>query len=663
MKKSIALVLCLLSIVCTIPFATSATVFDDVPDGKWYTEGIEFCYENGYMAGVSDKVFDRNGTLTRAMFVTILASLDNADTSDFANKAHFTDVTPGKWYSGAVNWAFENGLASGLGEGIFGYKNPVTREQIAVFMLAYAEFSNNTHPERNPFDTAARADLSAFDDFQRIHSWALDGVKWAVACSLISGTTETTLDPRGFCTRAQAAVIIRSFMRDIEKKECEHVWVEPDCYNDGYCLICGKLGKLTVGHNWAAPDCENNAYCLRCNSKGEPALGHDWIAPDCESDGYCSRCGEKSQTAIGHDWIPPVCESDGYCSRCNKKGEAALGHDWIAPDCENDGYCSRCDKKSEPALGHSYMIDEDDTTFKTCELCGDITCTGEHRWIDATCTKDGYCALCKDFYESAKGHKIDEYDTCVRCGGEYDPIAGCFHEWVLPDCYNDGYCTICKMKGESSDGHEFENGECNACGLKLCNHSWADATCTRPIHCSLCGEEDPESEPLGHHFAGSMFSCIRCRMIDDPSLSAHTNLIANIQYSGSRYSSFEKALVSSSDEFETILAMNSYSGPVYVISKGIEESGRGIHVQMELTEQAESFSFSFESGLDGEIVSAIGIISKDRSIELSELDCDKIDPDEARTIIELEVARLLDSAESTIERYTNVSLADYGFIE
>ena len=636
MKKSIALILCVLSVICIIPFSVSADVFDDVPDGKWYSEGIKFCYENGYMAGVSERVFDRGGTLTRAMFVTILASLDKADTSDYENKSNFTDVLPGKWYSGAVNWAFENRLASGLGEGIFGYKDPVTREQIAVFMLAYAEFSNATHPERNPFDVSARADLSAFDDAERIHGWALDGVRWAVSLSLISGTSDSALDPRGLCTRAQAAVIIHSFMRDIEKKECEHSWMLPTCVNDGYCSLCGE--------------------------KGEGALGHEWIAPDCQSDGYCSVCGEKSESAVGHEWIAPDCINEGYCSRCNAKGDDALGHEWIEPDCQNDGYCSRCNEKGESAFSHNYITDEDDSQFKICEICGDMTCAAEHLWIDATCTKDGYCALCKDFYESATGHIIDEYDTCIRCGGEYDPVADCFHEWIMPDCYNDGYCTVCGMKGETSDGHEFENGECNHCGIKLCKHKWIDSTCTKPGYCSLCGEEDPESKPLGHRFAGVMFSCVRCGMIDNPSYGAYTNLIANIQMTGSKHSDFEKALVNSADGYETVMAMSSYNSPVCVITTAVEQNGREIGIQTELTESSESLAFTFISELDGESITASGTIAKDRSVEISALDCVGIDPDAATALVRREASRLLESFGLALERYTNLSLSDFGFV-
>ncbi|MBR5489918.1 MAG: S-layer homology domain-containing protein, partial [Oscillospiraceae bacterium] len=36
-----------------------------------------------------------------------------------ASAASFTDVAPGAWYEEAVNWAVENGITTGVGNGLF----------------------------------------------------------------------------------------------------------------------------------------------------------------------------------------------------------------------------------------------------------------------------------------------------------------------------------------------------------------------------------------------------------------------------------------------------------------------------------------------------------------------------------------------------------------
>ena len=180
--------------------------FTDVKEGQWYTEGILWCYHNGYMAGVGKTTFGRKDNVTRAMFVTILAKIDGADTSVY-KKMSFSDVPAGQWYSGTIEWAYQNDYAAGLGEGIFGYKQNVSREQIALFFYTYSS--------KNGIDVTAEADLNGYSDHVRVHSWAYDAVSWAVAKGLISGTSATTLSPRDSATRAEIAVIIKSFVENV----------------------------------------------------------------------------------------------------------------------------------------------------------------------------------------------------------------------------------------------------------------------------------------------------------------------------------------------------------------------------------------------------------------------------------------------------------------
>ena len=183
--------------------------FTDVKEGQWYTEGILWCYHNEYMAGVSATEFGRKSNVTRAMFATILAKIDGSDISGYS-KMSFTDVKPGQWYSNAIEWAASNGYAAGLGEGIFGYKQNVSREQIALFFYTYSSL--------NEIDVSAEADLSAYTDLDRVHSWALDAVEWAVAEGLISGMSETTLAPRESATRAEIALIVKNYVENVKSR-------------------------------------------------------------------------------------------------------------------------------------------------------------------------------------------------------------------------------------------------------------------------------------------------------------------------------------------------------------------------------------------------------------------------------------------------------------
>ena len=183
--------------------------FTDVKDGQWYTEGILWCYHSGYMAGVSETEFGRKSNVTRAMFATILAKIDGSDISGYSEMS-FTDVKPNQWYSNAIEWAASNGYAAGLGGGLFGYKQNVSREQIALFFYTYSE--------KNGIDVSEKADLSAYADLGRVHSWALDAMEWAVAKGLIGGTSETTLSPRDSATRAEIALIVKNYVENVKSR-------------------------------------------------------------------------------------------------------------------------------------------------------------------------------------------------------------------------------------------------------------------------------------------------------------------------------------------------------------------------------------------------------------------------------------------------------------
>ena len=326
MKKTLALILTVVMIAASVPFAAFAGRFTDVADGKWYSEAISFCAANGYMDGVSEGVFDRSSNLSRSMFVTILAKIDGADLTAYEGRTLFTDVKVDRWYTAAITWAAENGYASGIGEGVFGYKGDTTREQIALFFYTYANL--------NGIDVTSQADLSTYEDKGRIHAWALDAVEWAVASGLISGTTATTLAPRGVCTRAEAAVMIRAFVLGF-LTDCEHEWVSATCTEMGYCTKCGLKSGTELGHDKGTKDCTVTANCVRCGVSIQ-GTAHNAKAATCTTASVCSVCGIQVAPAKGHNYTVATCTAASKCLNCGSVSGSALGHT------TSNGVCTRC---------------------------------------------------------------------------------------------------------------------------------------------------------------------------------------------------------------------------------------------------------------------------------------------------------------------------------
>ena len=212
MKKHVRLISALMLIVMifsALPVTAAEKRFTDVSEGSWYTDAVYYCVEKGYLEGTSGSTFGPHVAMDRAMFVTMLASYANADLSSY-NGSVFTDVPAGKWYSAAVEWAYTNGYASGIGEGLFGPKAIITRQEIAVLLYTYTAITAGEAPEAPTSFTYRR-----YADREEISSWANDAVKWACNNGLFAAAGNKgdapLFCPKTTATRAQVALILQNF--------------------------------------------------------------------------------------------------------------------------------------------------------------------------------------------------------------------------------------------------------------------------------------------------------------------------------------------------------------------------------------------------------------------------------------------------------------------
>ena len=186
--------------------------FTDVPgEGNWAHAGIDYCVANGLMSGVGDNLFAPKMTTTRAQIVQILYNLEGEP--KVSGTTPFTDLTQ-NWYKDAVLWAYQTGVVSGTSATTFAPDLPVTREQIAVILMGYAEKVLGVTRTWTP------ADLSVFPDAGSVSGWAKDALADAVALGLISGASnggQTYLEPKGSATREQVATILMEFCKNVKK--------------------------------------------------------------------------------------------------------------------------------------------------------------------------------------------------------------------------------------------------------------------------------------------------------------------------------------------------------------------------------------------------------------------------------------------------------------
>lgn len=190
-----------------IKIVDNAQVFEDVIEEDWFArEVVAFSSARGIVHGVPGSHgtmrFQGNGTASRAMLVAMLSNLEAARPERGDNP--FSDVNQDDWFAGAARWGNENGIVAGYGDGSrFGGNDAVTREQVAVFLMRYANMLG--------IDTSARA-KAPHPDAHRTSDFAVDAVEWAVAENLIMGDESGMLNPTSAATRAEVAAILMRFI-------------------------------------------------------------------------------------------------------------------------------------------------------------------------------------------------------------------------------------------------------------------------------------------------------------------------------------------------------------------------------------------------------------------------------------------------------------------
>ena len=178
-----------------------ARVFSDLDPTQWYHEAIDYVLTHQLMAGVSQDRFAPQAVTTRAQAVTLLWRLEGCPAADTG--LSYADVADTAWYREAVGWANAAGIAQGTSPTTFSPDTAVSREQMAVFFLRYAQYKG--------YDTTQTTDLSGYQDASQISGYARDAVAWAAEAGLLTGVSQDTLLPLGTATRAQTAAVLMRF--------------------------------------------------------------------------------------------------------------------------------------------------------------------------------------------------------------------------------------------------------------------------------------------------------------------------------------------------------------------------------------------------------------------------------------------------------------------
>ena len=206
-------------ITTSIPVSLE-NVHNDVTPDHWSYTAVEYCYEHGIVSGVSSTEFGRDLSIQRGDFVLML--YNSLGKPAVTGSLTFTDVSPTDYYAKAIIWASANGLASGVGDGLFAPTAPVTREQAFTMLHQAMPLLGIESPE---------PDLSVLDQFSdkdQIADYAKPHMAALVAQGVASGAGGV-INPKTNLSRAEmAALLYRLLTYDTTEEPTEPTQPDPD---------------------------------------------------------------------------------------------------------------------------------------------------------------------------------------------------------------------------------------------------------------------------------------------------------------------------------------------------------------------------------------------------------------------------------------------------
>jgi hypothetical protein len=176
--------------------------FNDIFETDSYYDAVKFVNENDLFKGVSDFEFAPYTAMTRAMYVTVLGRLAGVDTANYTDTS-FEDAVPGTWYGPYVEWAANEGIVLGYGNGKFGVDDKITIEQAVVILARYAEANGIIVNDSD-------IDFSLYTDINNVSDWALIEMMWALESGVYQ-IDNAELNPQEDAVRILVAEMLYNF--------------------------------------------------------------------------------------------------------------------------------------------------------------------------------------------------------------------------------------------------------------------------------------------------------------------------------------------------------------------------------------------------------------------------------------------------------------------
>ena len=171
---------------------SKVALFPDLRTNYWYSESIQYIFDQGVVTGYPDGTYRPSATITRADAITMIGRALDMKTD--SSRHYFKDVKTDSYAAGYINKAYELGYIKGMPNGSFQPEAPIKRGDMAVIM-------------KRVFDLTS-SDGSSFSDVVASKYYA-DAIQAAYESGIVQGyDIDNTFRPEAPITRAENAEIL-----------------------------------------------------------------------------------------------------------------------------------------------------------------------------------------------------------------------------------------------------------------------------------------------------------------------------------------------------------------------------------------------------------------------------------------------------------------------
>ncbi|WP_176222111.1 S8 family peptidase [Tuberibacillus sp. Marseille-P3662] len=184
----------------SVEVTSSMVTFSDLNGSEWFANEVQFLASNQGIKGFPDGTFRSQYPINRANAAVIIGRLLGLDIEQTTTV--FSDV-PQKYYaSGYIQSAVEEGIIKGRGNGTYGPKDSITREEVALLVARAFSLSDMTH--------SCFLDVnSSMNSYKAINQLCSAGIT--------NGYRDGTFRPDHYVTRAEFSVFVARAIHDAFK--------------------------------------------------------------------------------------------------------------------------------------------------------------------------------------------------------------------------------------------------------------------------------------------------------------------------------------------------------------------------------------------------------------------------------------------------------------